>query len=210
MRRKPNLEARLEKCSHLLVRAPELYRGRWLEEFPGYKELHIELGCGKGRFTVGTAKTSPDVLFVALEKSANVMVIALERAANEGLRNALFAGCFADYLTDYFSPGEVSRIYINFCDPWPSVRHAKRRLTGQPFLELYTQVLRPGGEIYLKTDNLQLFEFSLLEFELCGFSNLEIVRDLHKSGPVGVMTDYELKFYEQGLPIYQGVWCIRA
>ena len=204
MRRKPNLEARLEKCAHLLVKEPELLRGRWLDEYP-YGKLCLELGCGKGRFTVETAKTEPDVLYVALEKSANVMVIALERTVAEDPGNVRFINALADNLPDYFAPGEVSGLFINFCDPWPSNRHAKRRLTGRRFLEIFAQVLRPDGEIHFRTDNLPLFEFSLHEFESCGFSLLESSRDAHKGGSAGIMTDYELKFHSQGIPIYKCV-----
>ena len=192
----------MERCSHILVTNPEGYRGGWLDEF-GYNQLRVELGCGKGRFTVEAAKAEPDVLFVALEKSESVIVIALERAVAQGLHNVRFVNALADDITDYFAPGEVEQIYINFCDPWPSNRHIRRRLTCQRFLELYSKVLRPGGELYFKTDNLPLFEFSLREFERCGFELLNDIRDLHKDGPVGPMTDYELKFYGQGLPIYQ-------
>ena len=220
----------MEKCAHLLVAQPEALRGQWLERFfrdsvpdsppfgnavpdslpsgnvepvkPTFRELHIELGCGKGLFAVETAKREPDVLFLALEKVANVIVIALERTAQEGLRNVRYINEPVDDLATFFSEGEVSRIYINFCDPWPARRHNKRRLTGRRFLEIYKQTLRPGGEIHFKTDDLPLFDFSLNEFEQCSFLLLNTLRDLHKNGPVGVMTDYEKKFYEQGAPIY--------
>jgi tRNA (guanine-N7-)-methyltransferase len=182
----------MERCAFLLVASPEVLRGHWLDSSP-FSELHLELGCGKGRFLVESAKDKPNVLYVALEKISNVLVIALERAAREGLE------------TDFFAAGEVSRIYINFCDPWPANRHIKRRLTGRLFLERYRQVLRQGGEIHFKTDNQQLFDFSLLEFENNGFSLLEKTRDLHVSGPTGVMTDYEKRFHELGLPIYNCV-----
>ena len=204
MRRKPNLAARMDKCAHLLVGEPKSLRGSWLSEFQ-YDELHVELGCGKGLFTIETSKTAPDVFIAALEKSANVMIIALERADAEGLSNVRFINEFADNLTEYFAPGEVSRIYINFCDPWPAHRHEKRRLTHRRFLELYKQALCPGGEVFFKTDNLPLFDFSLQEFEYCGFKLLDVTRDLHRDGPVGVMTDYESKFHSQGLPIAQCV-----
>jgi len=202
MRRKSNLETRVERCAHLLVSQPEELRGRWLDG-TGCDELFLELGCGRGRFTVETAKSRHDVFFVALEKTTNVIVIALERAALDGLSNIRFVNRFADHLADFFAPGEVSRIYLNFCDPWPSRRHVKRRMTGQRFLEIYGHVLRPGGEIHFKTDNKPLFEYSLGEFERCGFVVSEATRDLHGHGTVGVMTDYEMKFYEQGIPICQ-------
>ena len=202
MRRKPNLVARISRCEHLLIKEPEPVRGEWLGG-SGFNELRIELGCGKGRFTAESAKAEPGVLFAGLEKTDNVLVIALERAAADDLQNIRFICADAGCLPDYFAPGEASRLYLNFCDPWPTNRHAKRRLTCRRFLDLYRQVLRPGGEVHFKTDNLQLFEFSLGEFESCGFEMLEITHDLHKNGVVGVMTDYELKFHNQGLPIYR-------
>jgi len=201
MRRKPKLESRLEKCAFLLIKEPQKLRGCWLDEFK-FKELRVELGCGKGRFTVETAKETPGTLFIALEKVANVIVIALERAEQEKLQNVRFINGLADDLPAFFAEGEVSSIYINFCDPWPTNRHKKRRLTCWSFLELYKKVLKPDGEILFKTDDLPLFEFSIKSFEQCGFSLLEISRDLHKNGPVDVMTDYELKFYDQGKAIY--------
>ena len=205
MRRKPKLESRMEKCAHLLINEPDDLRGRWLNEFV-FDELYVELGCGKGLFTVEMAKRCPDKLFVALEKVTNVIVIALERTKQEKLQNVRYINGFADDLPDFFAEGEVSRLYINFCDPWPAKRHEKRRLTGWRFLELYKPALRQGGEIHFKTDNLSLFEYSLREFDRCGFTLINISRDLHKDGIVGVMTDYEMKFYEQGKPIYEAVY----
>jgi len=201
MRKKPNLAVRMERCSHIITANPTVYRGHWLEVF-GYSELRIELGCGKGRFTVDVALSEPDVLFVALEKNASVMVIALERALEVGLQNVRFINAFAESLMEYFMPGEISRFYINFCDPWPSNRHTKRRLTNERFLSLYSQLLTPEGEVHFKTDDLQLFEFSLREFKRCGFKILEQTRHLHSSSG-RLMTDYELRFAEQGIPIYE-------
>jgi len=224
MRRKPNLDLRIAKCAHLLAMLPESaltpesaldsrpvllpgaqpvsLRGRWLEVF-GHSELRLELGCGKGRFTVESAKAEPDVLFVAFEKTENVLVSALERANRDSLKNVKFVSTYVSDLTRYFAPGELSRIYLNFPDPWPTNRYAKRRLTAKSYLEQYAEVLRPGGEVYLKTDNLPLFEFSLESFTSYGFELLEISEDIHKNGPVGLMTDYELKFHGAKMPIYQ-------
>ena len=200
MRKKPNLAARLEKCAHLIVESPEPLRGCWLDEYR-YGELHLEIGCGKGRFTVETAKSYPNVLLIALEKLADAMIIALENAAAEEIKNVRFMNTDAENLADFFAPGEVSRIYINFCDPWPANRHAKRRLTSRRFLEIYKKMLRQSGEIHLKTDNLALFEYSLAEFERGGFTILEESRDLHGKGSAGIMTDYEMKFHKMGQPI---------
>ena len=202
MRMKPNLAMRTERCADLLAAKPYALRGRWLSEFD-YGELRVELGCGKGLFTVESAISEPGVFFVALEKTANVMITAMERADAAGIQNVRFVNALADVVTDFFAPGEVARIYINFCDPWPSDRHAKRRLTNRRFLASYLQVLSPGGAVHFKTDDLPLFDFSLCEFEQCGFVILNENRDLHKNGFVGVMTDYEAKFYGQGKPIYR-------
>ena len=161
----------------------------------------MELGCGKGRFTVETAKLEPDVLFIAVEMVPDAMVVAMERCASEGLSNVFFVDANADQLPSFFQTGEVDRIYINFCDPWPTKRHAKRRLTHGNFLKLYRKVLKSDGQIHFKTDNAPLFEFSVEEIPQFGFTLSEVTRNLHEHGPAGVMTDYEAKFHELGTPI---------
>ena len=200
MRKKPNLIPRMERCASVLVTQPEDRRGRWLEG-TGCGGLVLEIGCGKGRFTAGTASGLSGTLYVAIERVPDAMVVAMERVCAAGLTNVRFIDADARRLGDLFAPGEADRIYINFCDPWPSRRHAKRRLTSPDFLKLYEQTLRPGGEIHFKTDNAPLFEYSLECFRKRGWSVSEVTRDLHADGPVGVMTDYEEKFYGQGVPI---------
>ena len=201
MRKKKNLVPRMERCGACLIQNPYEMPGKWRELMPDARELRVELGCGKGRFTAGTARENPDVLLIAVEMVPDAMVVAMERCVAAELRNVFFVSANADQLPLFFLPGEVDRIYINFCDPWPSKRHAKRRLTHGNFLKLYRKVLRPHGQIHFKTDNLGLFDFSLEEFPQFGFSLSEVTKDLHQNGPVGVMTDYEAKFYEQGQPI---------
>lgn len=191
----------MERCSRVLITAPEEYRGRWLDSFPGHDRLHLELGCGKGRFTAGTAEQMPDTLFVAVERVPDAMVVGMERVCAGGLQNVRFIDMDAARLAEIFEPGEVSRIYINFCDPWPTKKHAKRRLTSPIFLDIYKKLLPPGGEIHFKTDNLPLFEYSLEQFEANGFSLHDVTRDLHENGPMGIMTDYEEKFHSQGVKI---------
>jgi len=154
---------------------------------------------------VETAKSEPGVFLVALEKVSNVIIVALERTMQEELLNVRYINRLVDDISDFFAEGEVSRIYINFCDPWPANRHAKRRLTGSRFLEIYKQILRFEGEIHFKTDNISLFNFSLSEFKNCGFYVTDVSYDLHEQGPIGFMTDYEMKFHEQGMPIYRCV-----
>lgn len=168
---------------------------------PEAKAVHLELGCGKGRFTAETAARMPDTLFIAVERVPDAMVIAMERVCAQDLHNVFFVDADAAQLPDYFAPGEVDRIYINFCDPWPGNRHAKRRLTHPNFLNLYRQVLVEGGAIHFKTDNRDLFEWSLLQFPQAGFSLDAVTRDLHADGICGVMTDYEEKFHNLGTPI---------
>ena len=201
MRKKKNLVPRMERCGDFLIRDPYDRAGHWRELMPEARELRLELGCGKGRFTAGTAAAEPDVLFIAVEMVPDAMVVAMERCVGAGLTNVYFVDANADQLPSFFAPGEVDRIYLNFSDPWPSNRHAKRRLTHGNFLRLYRQVLKMGGQIHFKTDNQPLFEFSVDEIPNFGFTLSEVTRNLHEHGPVGVMTDYEAKFYEQGLPI---------
>ena len=201
MRKKKNLVPRMDRCAQLLIRDPEARAGRWRELMPQARELRLELGCGKGRFTAGTAAAEPDVLLIAVEVVPDAMVVAMERCAAAGLTNVFFIDANAERLPEFFAPGEVDRIYLNFSDPWPGNRHAKRRLTHGNFLKLYRQVLKMGGQIHFKTDNQPLFEFSVEEIPQFGFTLSEVTRDLHANGPVGVMTDYEEKFYEQGQPI---------
>lgn len=201
MRKKPNLIPRMEKASAVLVAEPLNNKGKWMQENPGFGHLHLELGCGKGGFTVKTAANEPDTLLLAVEKVPDAMVVAMERAVEAGLKNVRFLDIDAVLLPDLFEQGEVERIYINFCDPWPKKKQYKRRLTAPGFLALYRQVLAPGGEIHFKTDNLPLFDWSVEQMEADGWKLREVTRNLHENGPVGVMTDYEAKFYGEGKPI---------
>lgn len=201
MRKKPNLAARMERCSALLIPEPERLRGRWRELYPAAQEIRLEIGCGKGRFSAETAEQNPDVLYIALERVPDAMVIAMERCQARGLRNIFFIDGDAAALREYFAPDEVNLIYINFCDPWPGVKHARRRLTHPQFLVLYRGILREGGQIHFKSDNHDLFEWSLFQFPKAGFVLSQVTRDLHGEGVRGVMTDYEEKFHLLGTPI---------
>ena len=182
MRKKPNLVPRMERCAATLITDPEALRGHWLEHFPGYQALHLELGCGKGRFTADTAAQSPDIFLAAIEKVPDAMVVGMERVTERGLKNVRFLDRDAINLLDIFAPGEVSRIYINFPDPWKKSRQHKRRLTYAGFLALYANVLPLDGEIWFKTDNDPLFAFSLEQFEQEGWELREVTHDLHANG----------------------------
>lgn len=198
MRKKKNLQPRMEACGRLLIPQPQALRGNWRSLFPQAKKLEVELGCGKGRFTAGMAAAQPDTLLIAVEKVPDAMVVAMERVKNERLENVFFIDADAALLPELFAPGEVDRLYINFCDPWPKSNQKKRRLTHGNFLKKYRQVLKPGGQIHFKTDNDKLFQWSLEEIPQFGFSLSEVTTDLHAGGPVGVMTDYEAKFFAEG------------
>ena len=201
MRKRANLGPRMERCAALLDENPETLRGRWREEYPGHERLYLELGCGKGRFTADTAAAMPDTLYIALEKVPDAMILAMERVKNRGLENVRFLDADAKLLKTMFDNGEVDRIYINFCDPWPKSRDAKLRLTSPVFLRLYGDLLPPGGEIHFKTDNTPLFDWSAAQMEQEGWALSEVTHDLHAQGTVGVLTDYEAKFCEQGMKI---------
>ena len=191
----------MERCAALLIEKPEELRGRWLERFPGHTKLVLEIGCGKGRFTAETAAQMPDTLYIALERVPDAMILAMERVKNAELENVRFIDADAKLVCEMFAKGEVSRLYINFCDPWPKSRDAKLRLTAPDFLRLYGDLLPVGGEIHFKTDNTPLFDWSVERFAEEGWALSELTHDLHANGPVGVMTDYEAKFYEQGMKI---------
>ena len=201
MRKRHNLEPRMEKCADLMINEPENMKGRWKTDFPRFGHIQLEIGCGKGRFTADTAEAMPDTLIIAIEKVPDAMIIAMERVKERGLENVRFIDGDAAKLKEMFENGELERVYINFCDPWPGKKHAKRRLTHGNFLKLYRKVLAENAQIHFKTDNQPLFEFSAEEIPQFGFTLSEVTRNLHENGPVGVMTDYEAKFYAEGLKI---------
>ena len=206
MRKKKNLIPRMERCGDRLIREPYSMPGKWWELMPQARELRLELGCGKGRFTAGTAAAEPDVLFIAVERVPDAMVMAMERCAAQGLTNVFFIDANADQLPLFFAPGEADRVYINFCDPWPSNRHAKRRLTSRQFFERYDKILAGNGVVEFKTDNDDLFAFSMEEVAEAGWTLDAHTFDLHHD-PVlnegNVMTEYEEKFSSLGHPIHK-------
>ena len=201
MRKKPNLIPRMEACSDIWIRNPETYRGRWRELYPEARELRLEVGCGKGKFTAETAAAEPGVLLIAMERVPEAMVMAMEKVKAASLSNVFFIGEDVARVDELFAPDEVDLIYINFCDPWPHKKHAPRRLTHETFLRRYRTILRSGGQIHFKTDNTGLFAFSVEQFQQSGFPLQNVTEDLHKDGPVGIMTGYEEKFYQLGTPI---------
>ncbi len=205
MRRKRNLPQRMEKCEKYLVSEPILNKGRWKAAFGRELPLHLEIGCGKGGFITEMAQKHPDILFVAVEKFQSVLILAMERAMAMGLTNVLFIDIDAAKLDEVFAENEIERVYLNFSDPWPQKKRAKRRLTCRGMLSVYDRFLIPGGEIHQKTDNQHLFEFSLCEFSQIGYTLEEVSLDLHATDTENVMTEYEQSFSQQGMKIYRAV-----
>ena len=201
MRKKTNLSSRMERCAAILVENPEELRGKWGETFPQYEKIYVELGCGKGTFTVGTAEKEPEALLIAVERVPDAMVMAMEKAMDQGVENVRFVDMDAANMGEIFADGEIDRIYVNFCDPWPKSHDAKHRLTAPGFLRKYADALKIGGQLHFKTDNDPLFAWSEEKIREEEWDVSEVCRDLHKDGPNGIMTDYEAKFFAQGITI---------
>ena len=211
MRKKKHGAERIAACAELLIEDTSLLSTLGEEGNPIFAEsrpIHMEIGCGKGNFAVGMAAAHPEWSFIAMERVADVACCALEKAKacaedrpNDNLR-VLIGN--AEHLGEWVKPHSISRIYLNFSDPWPKKGYAKRRLTHRGFLALYKEVLVEGGELYLKTDNEGLFDFSLEQFEACGLTVEWQSRDLHRSekNEGNVMTEYERNFSQKGQVIY--------
>jgi tRNA (guanine-N7-)-methyltransferase len=197
-----NLQERIDSNSSHLVREPKAMKGRWHELFGNDRPIFLEVGSGKGQFILKRAETQTDANFIACEGQDNICLRVLEKAEEAGLPNLKV---FMEYIHDiheYFEEGELEGIYLNFSDPWPKERHAKRRLTHRRNLTGFMDVLIPGGAIEFKTDNDSLFEFSLEEIRDLGYEILEMTRDLHND-PADYQskafpTEYEERFSGRG------------
>ena len=189
-----------------VVHEEETRAGSWHDIFGNDHPIHIEIGMGKGRFLMELAAKNPDINYVGIEKYSSVPIRALEKMSEmeTPLDNIRFVRMDAEAITKVFGAGEVDRIYLNFSDPWPKARHAKRRLTSREFLARYEQILADDGVVEFKTDNKGLFEFSLEEVEAAGWKLLAHTFDLHNQAEMmegNVMTEYEEKFSSMGNPI---------
>ncbi len=199
-----NLEERLALNSACLINDPKACKGRWSEIFGNSNPIYLEIGCGKGRFITNCAKAHNDRNYIAVEGQSNVALRVLEKAAQAEQNNLRVFIDYIDDLSDYFEKGELTGIYLNFSDPWPKARHAKRRLTYHKRIENYKGILKEGGSIEFKTDNDALFEFSLEEIELAGYKIIEMTRDLHNNDGITLWesanytTEYEEKFLTEG------------
>ncbi|MBE6649861.1 MAG: tRNA (guanosine(46)-N7)-methyltransferase TrmB [Ruminococcaceae bacterium] len=202
-RKRKNTPDRIVACSEYFIEDPLAYKSNWNEAFGNNQNIRLEIGCGKGDFVKGMAEKNPDVNFIAIEKATDIIVLALEKIKDAGLKNVRFINCDAELLTEIFPEGMFDTIYINFCDPWPKKRHAKRRLTSPIFLELFKKILSKDGEIHFKTDNRPLFDYSLETFPECGYKLKNISFDLHTDElPYdNVKTEYERNFIAKGFKI---------
>ncbi len=204
MRKKKNLGIRFEVCADVMVSEPEEYKGKWNEVFGNGNPLHLEIGCGKGRFATGMAKAHPDINFVAVEREDGALIMAAEHLHLDPLPNLKFVSVDAIELKDIFERGEVERIYLNFSDPWPPNKQRKRRLTWRAYLEIYDGILEPHGDICFKTDNQRFFEWTIEEICQFGWLIQNVSLDLHSSNFEGnIMTEYEEKFSSGGARIYR-------
>ncbi len=194
--------------SEFVIQDEESMKGKWREKFGNDNPIHIEIGMGKGKFIIQLAKENPNINYIGVEKFSSVLVRAIEKQTEEQLPNLLFIRMEAEYIGNVFEKGEVDYIYLNFSDPWPKDRHAKRRLTSVQFLGRYKDILAEGGGITFKTDNRPLFDFSLEQIDEAGWVKDNVTFDLHNSPYVegNVMTEYEQKFSEMGNPICRVVF----
>ncbi len=194
------------KC---LIRQPEDFKGKWKETLDT-SILHVEIGCGKGNYSLEMSKLYPDEGFIAIEKNDTAAGMAAKKYDDDqDLGKLVLIQNDAQLLNEWFGKDEIDIIHLNFSDPWPKKRYAKRRLSSQKFLDQYKEVLSPAGQVIMKTDNPDLFSFSLIEFQNAGFTMKEIDvnyrRQEHKED---AMTEYEEKFVSKNMPIYRCVWQI--
>lgn len=174
---------------------------RWFNRSAPYM---LEIGCGKGGFAAEFARRNPDINLIAVEKDANVIVAACEKVKEAGITNVRFIKCSAEYLPKYIKPQSIERIFLNFSCPFPKNKYAAHRLTHTRFLDIYKELMSDGAELHQKTDNRQLFEFSIEQLTASGFALKNISLDLHNSDfPDNIETEYEHKFASQGFPIYR-------
>jgi tRNA (guanine-N7-)-methyltransferase len=204
LRHKPWAKDKLQQYSNYVINEPEQFRGNWGQVFEQKQPLHIEIGTGKGQFITGMAKANPQINYIGIELQESVIVSALDRLIEAELPNCKLMNVNGAELAKYFASGDVSRVYLNFSDPWPKTRHEKRRLTFKSFLEVYESILVKNGEIHFKTDNQGLFEYSLVSFSHYGMKLNYVSLDLHNSEYEGnIMTEYEEKFSSKGSRIYR-------
>lgn len=190
-------------ASEFTVDEPKNNKGKWADIFGNDHPIHIEVGMGKGGFITDLAIANPSINYIGIEKYSSVLVRAIEKRKELDISNLIFIRMDAEEICDVFAKDEISKIYLNFSDPWPKDRHAKRRLTSKEFFKRYNDILIPSGVVEFKTDNNMLFDFSLESIPEAGWEITEYTRDLHNSpmNEGNIMTEYEEKFSSMGNPI---------
>lgn len=192
---RPELEG-----SNCFITKPMDNCGRWNEVFGNNNEIHLELGCGRGSFIAKKAIQNPNINYVAIDLKDEVLIYALRKVIEEEVTNVRIVPLNIQLIEGVFTKDEISKIYINFCNPWPKDRHKKRRLTHSRFLTEYKKFLKPGSEIWFKTDDKELFEESIEYFKACSFDIKYLTYDLHNSDfTENIVTEYEEKFTEKGM-----------
>ena len=187
-----------------VIHDPEMRRGAWAEWFGNEHPIHVEIGTGKGKFIVSMAEAHPDINYIGIEKYSSVLIRALEKQEEKQLSNLVFVRGDAELITTWFASGEISRIYLNFSDPWPKKRMAKRRLPSKEFLRRYDAILKEDGTIEFKTDNRELFDFAVEEVPFSVFEIAQCTYDLQNDFGMNlgnIMTEYEERFSAKGNPI---------
>lgn len=205
LRNNPKANEILENNKDVVVLNTKEYKSNWKDIFQNDHPIFIEIGMGKGDFIIENARRYPDINFIGIEKFPSVMVGAIKKIHQVGfLPNLRLMKEDATFLDEVFDKNEISRIYLNFSDPWPKKKHAKRRLTSDTFLPIYQHILKPEGELILKTDNRTLFEYSLISFQQFKMDFHDVCLDLHHSDGYddNIQTEYERKFSPYG-PIYR-------
>ena len=195
-RRVKGATEKLEKLSAYITSEPETHKGKWSSLFGNDGEIFLEMGCGKGQFITRLAEENPEKNYIGVEGQERVLLRAAQLASEKGLKNLTFICQFLRHPSEVFDENEISGLYLNFSDPWPKSRHAKRRLTHRRYLEEYRKFLKKDGEIRFKTDNDDLFDFSVEEFQDVGMRITELTYDLHGTvfNAKDVTTEYEDKF----------------
>lgn len=199
-----NVKGSFEKMDSSNFVIKDIFKGEWSNKlFKNNNPIHIEIGTGKGKFITELAKRNPNINYIGIEKFSSVLIRAVEKQELENLPNLYFLRIEAENICEYFDNNEIEKIYLNFSDPWPKDRHAKRRLTSKNFFNKYNIILSKNGEVCFKTDNIDLFKFSLEEIPDETWKLKDITYDLHNSeyNKNNIMTEYEIKFSEKGIPI---------
>lgn len=205
LRNNPKANEILQEHQEYVVLDTKQHKGKWRDVFQNDNPIYIEIGMGKGDFILENARRYPDINFIGIEKFPSVMVGAIKKIDENGaLKNLKLMKEDAVFLTEVFDTHEIDRIYLNFSDPWPKKKHAKRRLTSPTFLPVYQDILKVDGELILKTDNRSLFEYSLISFQQYHMNFHDVCLDLHHSEGYedNIQTEYERKFSPYG-PIYR-------